>query len=144
MEIGMNENVVIKISGLQVVEDTGDNVEVLAKGKHYVKKDKHYLLYDEIEGEEQSKISNIIKFNNDIVEIIRKGAIDGRLVFEENAMKQSLYSTPMGDMLIEVLTEEITVNEQDTGDVTLKVKYQIHIDGNKVSDNQIEIDATHR
>lgn len=140
----MEENVVIKISGLQVVENTGDNVEVLAAGKHYVKNDKHYLLYDEIETEEQEKTSNIIKFNNDIVEIVRKGAVGGRLVFEENAKKQSLYSTPMGDLLIEILTEEITVNEQDSENIELKVKYQIHVDGNKVSDNQIEINATYR
>lgn len=140
----MEENVVIKISGLQVVEDTGDNIEVLATGKHYIKKDKHYLLYDEIEEESQSKTSNLIKFNNDVVEIIRKGAIGGRLVFEENATKQSLYSTPMGDLLIELFTQEIALNEQQEGNVDLKVKYQIHIDGNKVSDNEIEINAVHR
>ena len=140
----MEENVVIKISGLQVVENTGDNVEVLAAGKHYVKNDKHYLLYDEIEEESQAKTSNIIKFNHDIVEIVRKGAIGGRLVFEENATKQSLYSTPMGDLLIELFTQEIALNEQQEGNVDLKVKYQIHIDGNKVSDNEIEINAVHR
>lgn len=140
----MEENVVIKISGLQVVENTGDNVEVLASGQHYVKNNKHYLLYDEIETEEQKKTSNIIKFNNDMVEIIRKGNMGGRLVFEENAMKQSLYSTPMGDLLIEILTEKITVSEQKSGDVALEVKYQIHVDGNKISDNKIEIDAIHR
>ena len=140
----MDENVLIKISGLQVVEDTGDNVEVMAVGKHYIKKDKHYILYDEIDDENQEKTSNIIKFNQDIVEIVRKGFTGARLVFEENAMKQSLYSTPMGDLLIEILTESISVNEKETGDVSLKVDYQIHIDGNKVSDNQIEINATHR
>lgn len=140
----MEENVVIKISGLQVVENTGDNVEVLAAGKHYVRNDKHYLLYDEIEDESQEKTSNMIKFNNDIVEITRKGAVNAHLVFQENSMKQSLYSTPMGDLLVEVLTQEIALQEQNQGTVDLKVKYQIHIDGNKVSDNQIEINAIHR
>ena len=47
----MDENVVIKISGLQIVENTGDNVEVIAKGKHYLKKDKHYLLYEEYDND---------------------------------------------------------------------------------------------
>ena len=140
----MEENVLIKISGLQVVENTGDNIEVLAAGKHYVNKKKHYLLYDEIEENEEMKTSNIIKFNNDIVEIIRKGAIGGTLVFEENTTRQSLYSTPMGDLLIEIFTEEIALKEPKEGDVDLTVKYQIHIDGNKVSDNQIEINAVHR
>lgn len=140
----MEENVLIKVSGLQIVENTGDNVEVMAVGRHYMKKNKHYLLYDEIEDESQEKTSNIIKFNDEMVEIIRKGFTDGRLLFEENAMKQSLYSTPMGDLLIEIVTDKITVDEQAQGDVTLKVEYQIHIDGKKVSDNQIEINATHR
>ena len=140
----MDENVIIKISGLQVVEDTGDNVEVMAVGKHYIKKNKHYILYDEIDDENQEKTHNIIKFNQDIVEIVRKGFTGARLVFEENAKNQSLYSTPMGDLLIEILTDNISVNEKETGDVSLKVDYQIHIDGNKVSDNQIEINATHR
>ena len=33
----MDNNVIIKISGMQVVEETGDNVEMLAMGKHYIK-----------------------------------------------------------------------------------------------------------
>ena len=140
----MEDNVVIKVSGLQVVENTGDNVEVMAMGKHYRRKNKHYLLYDEIEDESQEKTSNLIKFNDEIVEIVRKGFTDGRLVFEENAMKQSLYSTPMGDLLIEILTNKITVSEQEPGNVTLKVDYEIYLDGRKISDNQIEINATHK
>lgn len=138
----MDENVVIKISGLQIVENTGDNVEVIAKGKHYLKKDKHYLLYEEYENDENTKTSNMIKFNNDIVEITRKGQVDGKLIFQENQKKQSLYSTPMGDLLIEVLTKEIEVSDDDN-DVNLKIKYQIHVDGNKVSDNEIDISAMH-
>ena len=138
----MDENVVIKISGLQIVENTGDNVEVIAKGKHYLKKDKHYLLYEEYENDENTKTSNMIKFNNDIVEITRKGQVDGKLIFQENQKKQSLYSTPMGDLLIEVLTKEIEVSDDDD-DVNLKIKYQIHVDGNKVADNEIDISAMH-
>lgn len=138
----MDENVVIKISGLQIVENTGDNVEVIAKGKHSLKKDKHYLLYEEYENDENTKTSNMIKFNNDIVEITRKGQVDGKLIFQENQKKQSLYSTPMGDLLIEVLTKEIEVSDDDD-DVNLKIKYQIHVDGNKVSDNEIDISAMH-
>ena len=130
----MGENVVIKISGLQIVENTGDNVEVIAN--------KHYLLYEEYENDENTKTSNMIKFNNDIVEITRKGQVDGKLIFQENQKKQSLYSTPRGDLLIEVLTKEIEVSDDDD-DVNLKIKYQIHVDGNKVSDNEIDISAMH-
>lgn len=138
----MDENVVIKISGLQIVENTGDNVEVIAKGKHYLRKDKHYLLYEEYENDENTKTSNMIKFNNEIVEITRKGQVDGKLIFKENQKNQSLYSTPMGDLLIEVFTKEIDVSDHKD-DVNLKIKYQIHVDGNKISDNEIDITAMH-
>ncbi len=140
----MEENAVIKISGLQEVEGTKDNVELLAAGKHYIRNNKHYILYENIEDDSEEKTSNIIKFNDEMVEIIRRGAIEGRLLLEQNAMRQSVYSTPMGDMVVEVLTEKVDVEEQIRGDVNLKVKYQIHIDGNKISDNELEINATHR
>lgn len=140
----MKENAVIKISGLQEVEGTKDNVELLAAGKHYIRNNKHYILYENIEDDSEEKTSNIIKFNDEMVEIIRRGAIEGRLLLEQNAMRQSVYSTPMGDMVVEVLTEKVDVEEQIRGDVNLKVKYQIHIDGNKISDNELEINATHR
>ena len=81
--------------------------------------------YEEYENDENTKTSNMIKFNNDIVEITRKGQVDGKLIFQENQKKQSLYSTPMGDLLIEVLTKEIEVSDDDD-DVNLKIKYQIH------------------
>ena len=132
----MDENVVIKISGLQIVENTGDNVEVIAKGKHYLKKDKHYLLYEEYENDENTKTSNMIKFNNDIVEITRKGQVDGKLIFQENQKKQSLYSTPMGDLLIEVLTKEIEVSDDD--DDKFISAHSIFL-----SDNEIDISAMH-
>ena len=140
----MEENAVIKISGLQEVEGIKDNVELLAAGKHYIRNNKHYILYENIEDDSEEKTSNIIKFNDEMVEIIRRGAIEGRLLLEQNAMRQSVYSTPMGDMVVEVLTEKVDVEEQIRGDVNLKVKYQIHIDGNKISDNELEINATHR
>lgn len=140
----MEENAVIKISGLQEVEGTKDNIELLAAGKHCIKKNKHYILYENIEDGCEEKTSNIIKFNDEMVEIIRWGAIEGRLLLEQNAMRQSVYSTPMGDMVVEVLTEEVDVEEQIGGNVSLKVKYQIHIDGNKISDNELKINVTHR
>ena len=121
----MGENAVIKISGLQKVEGTTDNIEMLAAGKHYLRKNKHYILYDDFEEDSKEKTSNIIKFNNQMVEIIRKGAIEGRLILEDNATRQSLYSTPRGDMLVEIMTEEVIVNEQEDGNVDLKVNFML-------------------
>ena len=58
----MNNNVLIKISGLQMVDDTGDNVESMSAGKYYLKNDKHYVLYEDMDDENDEITKNTIKF----------------------------------------------------------------------------------
>lgn len=135
----MYNNVVIKISGLQVVEDTGDNVEMIAVGKHYIKNSKHYLLYDEIDEENGATIKNTIKFNEEGAEVMRKGIINGKLVFSKGNNNQSIYSTPYGDLFIEVLTKDIQLKQQQDN-VNLKIDYELYANNSKVSDSKIEID----
>ena len=137
----MNNNVVIKISGLQVVENTGDNVEMIAMGKHYIKNNKHYLLYDEIDEESGITTKNTIKFNEDSAEVMRKGIINGKLVFSKGNNNQSLYSTPYGDLLVEVLTKNIALKHEEEN-VNLKIDYELYANNSKVSDNKIEIDIS--
>ena len=137
----MNNNVVIKISGLQVVENTGDNVEVIAMGKHYIKNNKHYLLYDEIDEESGITTKNTIKFNEDSAEVMRKGIINGKLVFSKGNNNQSLYSTPYGDLLVEVLTKNIALKHEEEN-VNLKIDYELYANNSKVSDSKIEIDIS--
>ena len=106
-----------------------------------IKNEKHYAFYDELE-EDNKKISNIIKFDKDFIEVTRKGAVNTKLNFKLNETNQSLYSTPFGDMLIEVFTKNISLNEKEA-DVNLLVDYEMFIDGDKVSDNKIEINIQH-
>ena len=85
----MNNNVLIKISGLQMVDDTGDNVESMSAGKYYLKKDKHYVLYEDMDDENDEITKNTIKFNSETVEVTRKGLVTGKLVFKKG-QKQSV------------------------------------------------------
>lgn len=137
----MKNDAIIKISGLQVVDDSGESIETISAGKHYIKNEKHYAFYDELE-DDNKKISNIIKFDKDFIEVTRKGAVNTKLNFTLNKTNQSLYSTPFGDMLIEVFTKNISLNEEEA-DVNLLVDYEMFIDGDKVSDNKIEINIQH-
>ena len=136
----MNNKAIIRVSGLQMVEDTGENVEMLASGKHYIKNSKHYLLYDDIDEENGVKTKNTIKFDEKCVEVLRKGTINGKMVFEKGKNKQSLYSTPYGDLLVEVLTRDIKLQQQEKS-VNLKIDYELYAGNNKISDSKIEIDV---
>lgn len=134
----MKDNVLVRISGLQVVEETGDSIEMMSTGKHYIKNNKHYLLYNEIDEESGAKIQNTIKFNETSAEVMRKGLISGKLVFNKGKNNQSIYSTPYGELLIEVLTKEIKMKQQEDN-VNLTIDYELYANNSKVSDSKIEI-----
>lgn len=135
----MDNNAIIRISGLQRVEETGENVEMLAQGKHYIKNNKHYLLYEEIDDDSGIITKNTIKFNENCAEVIRKGAISGKLVFDKGRNNQSLYSTPYGDLLVEIMTKDVRM-EQGQKNVNLRIDYEMYANNSKVSDHTIEID----
>lgn len=135
----MDNNVIIRISGLQKVEDTGDNVEMLATGKYYIKNNKHYLMYDEIDEDSGIKTKNTIKFNETSAEVMRKGMVNGKLVFSKGDNNQSLYSTPYGDLLVEIFTKDVKLNHQQDN-ISLKIDYELYANNSKVSDSEIEID----
>ncbi len=136
----MENDVLIKVTGLQVIEETGDTIEMMARGKHYIRNNKHYLLYDEIEDEEQPKVKNIIKFNDEFAEITRQGMVNGKLIFEKGKNNQSLYGTPFGDLLVEVVTKNIDLKSNDDA-LNLKIDYELYANNSKVSDSKIEIDV---
>lgn len=136
----MNNNVVIKICGMQVIEETGDSVEMTIAGKYYFKNNKHYLLYDEVDEENGIKIKNTIKFNDQVAEVTRKGSVNGKMLFEKGENNQSLYSTPFGDLLIEIFTKNIEIAEKNS-EINLKIDYELYANNDKVSDSQIAIDV---
>jgi uncharacterized beta-barrel protein YwiB (DUF1934 family) len=135
----MNNNVIIRVSGLQKIDDTGENVELLATGKHYIKNGKHYLLYDEFDEESGVTTKNTIKFNETSAEVMRKGIINGKLIFSRGDNNQSIYSTPYGELLVEILTSHIELREQQDS-INLQIDYELYANNNKVSDSKIEID----
>lgn len=134
----MEKDVLIRISGLQVMEETGDSIEMMAFGKHHKEDDKHYLSYEDIEEESGAKTQNVIEFNQNLVEVSRNGNVNGKLIFKKGENNQSLYSTPFGDMLLEVLTKDIALME-DAQQIDLKIDYELYANNNKVSDSRIEI-----
>lgn len=135
----MDKDVLVKISGLQGVQDGDETVELMAHGKYYKKNDKHYLLYEDVEEESGVATKNTIKFNEDKVEVLRNGMVNGKLVFQKGKNSQSLYGTPYGDILLEILTKDVYIKEI-TDSINLQIDYELYADNTKVSDSRIIID----
>ena len=52
----MTKEVLIRISGLRVMDGDEEDVEVITKGEYYWRNGKHYVFYDEVmEGFEDRK-----------------------------------------------------------------------------------------
>ena len=67
----MTRDVLVRISGLQLIDGEHDDVEVITSGDYFWKNGKHYILYDEvIDGIEES-IRNTIKISENRMEVRR-------------------------------------------------------------------------
>ena len=132
----MTKDVIISVEGKQIVDGEEDVNETIAQGTYYNRGGKHYIIYDTYD--DDSKIENMIKFNEDIVEVSRKGEITGKLIYEAGKKKRSLYTTPVGDMLMELDTHDINIDCRDEK-IEAQIFYEIFVEGDKVSDNEVKI-----
>ena len=69
----MTKEVLIKISGLQFAGDTeNEPVEIITSGDYYKRNGKHYILYDEVMEGFTETTKNIIKLNEDMLDITKR------------------------------------------------------------------------
>lgn len=122
----MQKEVIISINGLHSLEDDDDNVEMIAPGKYYKKNDKQYIIYNEICEDSNEVNKNTIKINNDSVEIIRKGASNVHMIFDEKEKNVSYYNTPFGNILIGLNTNSLKINELDN-EINIAIDYSVEV-----------------
>ena len=92
----MTKDVLITISGVQMLDDDDEDVEMVTRGDYYQKNGKHYIMYDEqMEGFEGT-VKNIIKVSPGSVDIIKKGITSAHMQFEKNKKNLSCYNTSGG------------------------------------------------
>lgn len=136
----MKKEVLVTVSGLQMMPDGDDTIEVTTSGKYYERNGKRYLFYDEIGDEPQLVIRNTIEITPHRVEVRKRGVISAQMCFEENRKLWCVYGTPYGQMELGVFTREIQVKEsEDT--LELLLDYQLEINNEHVSDSRIQIRA---
>ena len=102
-------DVKIKIRGSQ--GDEPNNVEVVSIGEMYERDGFVCLTYDEVVDEEDTGVvqvvKNMIKINEEQVEVIKKGPTQSHMVFVPEETTFTYYSTPFGEMEVSIFTDEI-------------------------------------
>ena len=104
----VNSKVIVKVKGLQIVEETGDSVETVTPGKYYTRNNKHYVTYEDIDDETGVKTKNIIKFNDSFAEVKRSGFMSGKMIFEKynkETLEQSRRKNPANVLYLNLLFE---------------------------------------
>ena len=136
----MTKDVLITISGVQMLDADEADVEMVTRGDYYQKNAKHYILYDEVMEGFNGRVRNVIKISPDSVDIIKKGAASAHMQFEKNKKNLSCYTTPLGDLMIGIHTNRISIDEgQDR--LKINVEYSLDINYQHASECSISVNV---
>jgi len=97
-----------------ISEETLDTI--YSGNYHYIDK-KHIIRYEEFfegDGTTPLKNTNLIKIENDSVQIIKKGAINTQMQFTAGQTYHGSYQTPFGCFQMTIYTEHLEIKETAT------------------------------
>lgn len=137
----MTKDVLIKISGLQMLTDDNDEsvpVEVITSGEYYCKNGKHYILYDEVMEGFDGVTKNRIKIQEDCVDISKRGVSNVHMVFRKNKKSLTSYETPYGSMLIGIDAHKMQMNHAEDS-IDIDIKYHLDINYEHVADCAVKM-----
>lgn len=138
----MTRDVLIRISGMQFMdsENESDDVEVITTGDYFQKNGKHYIIYDEVMDGFEGNVRNTVKISPETLDIRKQGVANAHMVFEQDKKNMTRYATPMGDMMVEVSTNRIQVDEQEDS-LKVMVEYSLGINYQHISECNITMDV---
>lgn len=134
----MDKEVLVSISGLQFDADNKDALEMITVGDYYKRNGKHYVIFEEAMEGFDGTTRNMIKFNEHMVDITKKGVTNVHMVFEEKQKNMTYYDTPFGNLLIGLSTSRVDVKEEENA-IDIKIDYSLDINYEFVSDCKISI-----
>ncbi|MCI9376939.1 MAG: DUF1934 family protein [Eubacterium sp.] len=125
----MTKEVLVTIRGMQFTkQEEGDlePIEVIMAGDYYRKNNKHYVIYDEVIEGFDGTTRNIIKLQEDCVDIIKKGVANVHMTFEKNKKNVTCYDTPYGSLMLGINAKNIDIHEEED-DIQVKVEYALEL-----------------
>ena len=137
----MTKDVLISLRGLQFDQSDSDveKIETIMPGNYYEKNGSHYVLYDEIMEGFSEPVKNRIKFSEHALELMRSGAVNVHMIFEENRKNMTSYNTPYGNILIGIDTRKIHIT-QESDRIVVDVDYALDVNYEYLADCQIVLD----
>lgn len=136
----MTKDVLVSVRGIQISSQEGsaEPVEVITAGDYFKKNDKHYVIYDEVMEGFDETTKNIIKLQEDCVDITKRGLMNVHMVFEKNKKNVTCYQTPFGSMILGINAKDIKIVE-DEHDISVAVDYDLELNYEHLADCKIKM-----
>lgn len=142
----MKKKVWLKITGQQRIDqdEKPETIELMTEGEIYHKNNSHYIVYKESEVSGMEGTTTTLKIDGDQVSIIRLGTNNSHMVFQRGKRKRDHYTTPYGDLLISMLTKDVSIQYNEEGEPSLiSLDYILDIQGMQGSENTLEVEIKH-
>ncbi len=139
----MNKDVIVSISGNQIISDEHDSVELLSKGKLYTRNGKTYVRYNETDNE--NNITKCVIIYDDKTVQIRRSDVIGMncMVFEKDHNCVTSYRTPLGSMIAGFVTKKLDIIKKEDREL-IRIEYMLDINYTYISDCTVEINIVYQ
>lgn len=128
------DTIKLKIINTQKYETHEDSHEDLVDGIVAIRGESTYITFKQEDPHFKTMVTTLIKIKKGVMTVKRQGSIQSGLTFDILKPQETLYSTPMGDMNIQIETHELE-NRTTMDKVYLRARYSIFMQGNKTSEN---------
>lgn len=135
----MNKHVIISIKGKQNAgKKDNDEIEFMTEGKLVQQNGKYFITYNETEMTGFEGTTTTLKVEGDRVTLLRFGANNSQMIFEQGHKYTGHYETPYGAFTIGIMPENVDVDVKG-GSGEINVQYALEIAGRQSSQNDIHI-----
>lgn len=143
----MKKEVLVAIAGLQFEFSEDEALEVISSGEYYYRNGKHYVLYEELQEDENGIkggiTKNTLKISDTMIELKKSGFHNVVMTFEKGKKTVTCYQTPVGQLMIGIDTTGIYVQELEDG-IVVDIRYMLDINYSHVSECMIKIKIVER
>ena len=113
-------------------------VEIIAPGEYYFKNGKHYILYDEFMEGFDSVTKNVLKLQQDSLEVTKRGSSNVHMVFEKDKKNMTCYTTPFGSLMMGIDAHSISIQESEE-ELHAQIEYALDINYEHLADCSIKL-----
>ena len=133
----------LRICGMQIRGGRAeDKVEVVSVGKMYEEEGAVCVSYEEMSDANEMGIvhvvNNLLKVQDNQVEVIKKGASESHMVFVPEQATYTYYSTPIGELEVSIFTKQIE-REQTSKGFRLVLQYDLEMNQTMISQCNVDI-----